>query len=249
MEYRICSRTEADHEVAAEIAALLEERARGGASLVLGLATGRSPLGVYRELVARHRAHALPVHALRTFNLDEYLGLAPADPRSFQAQMRRELFDPLGLALSQWSIPRGDLPEQLRDAHIAEYRAALRAAGGIDLQLLGLGRNGHIGFNEPGSPRDARARVVELAASTREDAAGEFGALEAVPTRAISLGVADILDARRIRLLAFGAHKHAALRAALAGPPTVERPLSWLQPHADFRIFTDCPDAPPGARR
>jgi glucosamine-6-phosphate deaminase len=163
--------------------------------------------------------------------------------------MRRELFDPLELTPSQWAIPRGDLPEHLWEAHAAEYRDALRAADGIDLQLLGLGRNGHIGFNEPGSPREARVRVVELAASTREDAAEVFGALGAVPVRAISLGVADILEARRIRLLAFGAHKHAALRAALSGPPTVECPLSWLQPHSDFRIYTDCPDAQLGVRR
>lgn len=247
MQSHACAASEADARIAREIEALLREREGEGRTLVLGLATGRSPAGVYRELVARHRAQPLPIAALRTFNLDEYVGLAPGDERSFHAHMRRQLFDPLGLADAQWRIPRGDLEPARRAAHCAEYAAAIRAAGGIDLQLLGLGRNGHIGFNEPGSPRDSRVRVVELAAPTREDAAAAFGGLDAVPTHAISMGIADILDARRIRLLAYGAAKHAALRAALDGPPSPQRPLSWLRAHADACVYTDCAERAPRA--
>lgn len=245
MHWHACAASEADARIAREIEELLRERARAGRTLVLGLATGRSPAGVYRELVARHRAQALPLGALRTFNLDEYAGLAPGDERSFHAQMRRQLFEPLGLPEAQWRIPRGDLAPARRAAHCAEYAAAIRAAGGIDLQLLGLGRNGHIGFNEPGSPRDSRVRVVELASTTREDARAAFGELDAVPTHALSMGVADILDARRIRLLVYGAAKHAALLAAFDGPPSADRPLSWLREHADARLYTDCAERAP----
>ncbi|TAJ23284.1 MAG: glucosamine-6-phosphate deaminase [Planctomycetota bacterium] len=234
-----CAASAADARVADEIATLLCERARAGRTLVLGLATGRSPAGVYRELVARHLANALPVAALRTFNLDEYLGLAPSDARSFHAQMRRQLFEPLGLAPAQWNIPRGDLEPARWSAHCAAYAQAIRDAGGIDLQLLGLGRNGHVGFNEPGSACDSRVRAVELARETREDAAFAFGGLDAVPTHAISIGIADILAAARIRVFVYGAAKHAALRAALDGPPSVERPLSWLAAHADVHVYTD----------
>jgi glucosamine-6-phosphate deaminase len=239
MQIHACAASAADERVADEIAALLRERARAGRTLVLGLATGRSPAGVYRELVARHRAEALPVAALRTVNLDEYLGLPPNDARSFHAQMRRQLIEPLGLADAQWRIPRGDLEPARWAAHCAEYARAIRDAGGIDLQLLGLGRNGHVGFNEPGSSRDSRVRVVELAVETREDAAAAFGGLDAVPTRAISMGIADIAAARRLRLLVYGAAKHAALRAALEGAPSDERPLSWLTEHADLHVYTD----------
>jgi glucosamine-6-phosphate deaminase len=239
MELLQCAPAEADRRIAREIAEQLRERARAARTFVLGLATGRSPLGVYRELVALHRADALPIQALRTFNLDEYLGLAPDDPRSFQALMRRVLYEPLGLAREQWAIPRGDLPSARWAEQCTEYGRAIRDAGGIDLQLLGLGRNGHIGFNEPGAAPEARVRVVQLAESTRCDAAAAFGGIECVPRAAISIGVADILAARSIRLLVYGVAKHAVLAASVERPPGPDRPASWLQDHPDCRVYTD----------
>lgn len=238
LRFEISTPERAAARVAAEIAELARERARAGQRCVLGLATGRSPLGVYRELVRLARAHDLPLDTLVAFNLDEYEGLAPGDPRSFAAAMRRELFDPLGWPAQRTHIPRGDLPLAEVERHCADYEAAIRAAGGIDVQLLGIGRNGHIGFNEPGSAPDSRTRRVELAPETRADAAAAFGGLERVPTHALTMGVGTILEARRIRVLAFGASKSAVLRRLASEAPSAQLPASWLSCHPDLRLWS-----------
>src|SRR5262249_47444260 len=140
------------------------------------------------------------------------------------------------------STDRAHLPDPIpRDPHAeaARYEAAIHAAGGLDLMLLGIGRNGHIGFNEPGSPRDSRTRVVELHAETRDDAAATFGGLEHVPRRAITMGVATILDAQSVRVLAFGARKARILRRTLLDPISAAVPSTFLREHADVRIYAD----------
>ncbi len=191
---------------------------------------------LYRELVRLHRAGELSFARARSFNLDEYVGLAAADPRSFRAWMQQQLFGEVDFVPGQVHIPRGDGEAELE---ARRYAAALAQAGGIDLQVLGVGRNGHIGFNEPGSTRDSRTRVVELAPETRADAAPSFGGLEHVPRCAITLGVAEILEARAIRVLAFGPAKAQIVRQMLAGEIGPDCPASFLRGHADLRLLLD----------
>ena len=235
------SREEACRALAREIAELV----RGKPAAVLGFPTGRTPVPLYRELARMHREGQLSLAHARSFNLDEYVGLRDGDPRAFRAWMQRQLFDDLDFAPRSTHLPRGDGDAQLE---ARRYAAALAESGGIDLQLLGIGRNGHIGFNEPGSARDSRTRVVELAPETRADAAASFGGLAHVPERAITLGVADILDARAIRVLAFGADKAAIVQRMLAGPIDASCPASFLRGHRDLRLVLD-EQAASGLRR
>ncbi len=217
----------------------LSRLARGrNRPLVLGLATGRTPIAVYDEIVRRVEAGRLELEGAIAFNLDEYCGLEPGDPRSFAAWMRAKLFDRLSWPAARVHIPSGNIAAGERERHCAEYEAAILAAGGIDLQLLGLGRNGHIGFNEPGSLRESRTRCVPLARETLADAAADFGG-GAVPQFALTMGIGTILEARRVRLLAFGEKKRPALRRALTPPAEAELPASFLQQHPDARFFVD----------
>ncbi len=225
-------RLAAARALAREIAALVRSRP----DCVLGLATGSTPVPLYDELARLHREEGLSFARVRTFNLDEYLELAPGDPRSFRAWMQTQLVARTDLRMENVHLPRiGAAPE----AEAPRYAAAIAAAGGIDLQVLGIGRNGHIGFNEPGSTRDSRARVVELAESTRADAAAKFGGLEHVPRRALTLGVSEILAARRVRLLAFGSGKAAIVKRAVEGEAGPQVPASLLRGHADAKLLLD----------
>ena len=216
------------------VADFLAASIRQSAGIVLGLATGRSMVGVYRRLVEAHRAGELSFARTRSFNLDEWCGLAPTHPASFAAYMRNHLFGHVDIAPAAWHLPAAGAP----DAGPA-YEAAIAAAGGIDVQLLGIGRNGHIGFNEPGSARTSRTRIVTLDASTRAAAAGDFPPGESVPQTAMTMGVATILEARRIVLLATGAAKAEALAAALEGPETPANPASFLKSHPRVSIVAD----------
>ena len=218
-----------------ELSRLLRGRNK---SLVLGLATGRTPVAVYDEIVGRVEAGRLDLEGAIAFNLDEYCGLASGDSRSFAAWMRAKLFDRIRWPAARVHIPSGDIAPSERERHCAEYEAAIRAAGGIDLQLLGLGRNGHIGFNEPGSARESRTRCVRLARETLADAAADFGGV-AVPQFALTMGIGTILEARRVRLLAFGEQKRPALRRALTPPADPQLPASFLLQHPDARFFVD----------
>ena len=209
----------------------------------LGLATGRTMEPVYGAFV-RHW-HGLPSQQQRlwrrrwrSFNLDEYVGLAPADPRSFTAFMDRHLARPLGLQPRQLRLPDGLAADP--DGEARRYGRELAAAGGIGLQLLGLGLNGHVGFNEPPCPADAPCRCVALSASTRRQNAGGFGGdPQAVPERAITLGLAEILQARRILLLVTGAAKAPILRRLLEDAPSPQLPASWLHGHPDCTLVAD----------
>lgn len=232
---------EALAEVVSEVLELIEQCRRADRRCVLGLATGSTMLGFYAELVRRVRSEKLDLSGLRSFNLDEFVGLAPDHPQSFAAYMRAHLIEPAGLDPACVRIPDGELARQDPRAVAAAYEQEIDAAGGLELQLLGLGRNGHIGFNEPGSPRDSRTRQVDLADSTREDAAGAFGGLDAVPRHAITMGVATILDARRVRVLAFGERKADAVAATLRGDGDAAWPCSYLGSHPDVRLYVDGP--------
>jgi len=195
--------------------------------------------GVYAELVRLHREEGLDLSDVSTFNLDEYLGLSASDPRSFRSFMQTELFDSVNLDPERSLVPDPELARADPEAYCRGWEDAIQRAGGIDLQLLGLGRNGHVAFNEPGSSRESRTRVVELGSVTRADAVREFGELDSVPLRAITMGVGTILDARRLRVLAFGSHKADITRRVLTGEPGPDLPGTWLAGHPDLEVWLD----------
>jgi glucosamine-6-phosphate deaminase len=202
---------------------------------VLGLATGRSMIAVYAHLVEQHRAGKLSFAGCTSFNLDEYCALPASHPASFASYMRQHLFDHVDFAAGSRHLPD---PAGTSETAIA-YESAIRSAGGIDLQLLGVGRNGHIGFNEPGSPFDSRTRKVSLAPSTRIANAPDFPPGEEVPEAAVTMGIATIMDAQRIVLLATGAAKAEALGRAFLGSVDPECPASVLQNHHDVTVICD----------
>ncbi|MDB6077195.1 MAG: Glucosamine-6-phosphate deaminase [Akkermansiaceae bacterium] len=232
-------REDACRTLAGEVAEMIAAINRSGRPAVLGLATGRTPLPFYAELIRRHREDGLSFREVVTFNLDEYLGLAEGHLESYRAFMRRELFDHVDILPGNVHIPDGWLAKSEIPAHCAAYERAIREAGGIDFQLLGIGRTGHIGFNEPGSPRDSRTRVVALDELTRRDAGPSFGGISQVPRQAISMGCGTILEARRIALLAWGEAKAAIVKTALQGQVTDQVSASFLQEHADAAFYLD----------
>ncbi len=229
--------------VADVIEDLIRTRAREGRQAVLGLATGSTPVPLYRELIRRHREQGLSLANVTTFNLDEYQGLTREHPESYHRFMRAHLFDHVDIPAGQTHLPRGDLPREDVAAHCMAYEQAIVAAGGIDLQVLGIGRTGHIGFNEPGSGPASRTRLVTLDRLTRSDAARDFRGEDRVPRYAITMGVGTILDARQIVLLAWGRSKASVLRQAIEEPPAESVPASFLQGHPHVRIFLDEPAA------
>ena len=227
--------------VAERVADALLQALRDGATL--GLATGRTMLPVYAALRRRLAALNAPerralLAGWRSFNLDEYVGLGPEDPRSFARFMQEQLGDPLQLPPGVLQLPDGLAADPQAEAR--RYGAAVAAAGGIDLQLLGLGNNGHVGFNEPPCSADAPCRSLPLSPATREQNAGAFGgAAGAVPSHAITLGTAEIRAARRLLLVVTGAAKAQVLRRCLLEPPGPELPASWLQGHPGLRVVVD----------
>jgi glucosamine-6-phosphate deaminase len=223
-------------------AALLFQRqlARKPAS-VLGLATGSTPVGLYRELIALHRAGALDFAQATSFNLDEYVGLASDHPQSYRAFMRENLFSQINIASERTHVPDGTAPDVA--AQCAAYEAAIRAAGGIDLQLLGIGGDGHIGFNEPSSSLSSRTRLKTLTPRTIADNARFFGSEAAVPQHVITMGVGTIMETRSVIVLALGAGKADAVAAMTEGPITASVPASILQMHEKCALIIDEPAA------
>lgn len=230
---------EASRAVAGRIAGLIRERAAGGRRAVLGLATGSTPIGVYEELVRLHRDERLSFRGVVTFNLDEYWPMPPGDVQSYRRFMREHLFDRVDIDPADTYVPDGTVEQAGVRAFCADYEQRIRDAGGIDLQLLGIGRTGHIGFNEPGSPRDSRTRLIHLDKVTRMDASSDFFGEWNVPRRALTMGVGTILEARSIVLMAFGEHKAAVVRQAVEGGVTSGVAASFLQQHADARMILD----------
>lgn len=227
------------HKVADEIAELIGQRRASGKKAILGLATGGTPVPLYRELIRRHREEGLSFSNVITFNLDEYLGLPREHAESYWHFMHHHLFDHIDVPADGIHLPSGMVERGQIDAHCSEYEAAIRAAGGIDYQILGIGRTGHIGFNEPGSAMDSRTRCIELDEITRQDAAPSFGGIALVPTHAITMGCGTILEARRIGLLAWGEKKAAILKRAVEGPVDVQVSASFLQTHGAAAFHID----------
>lgn len=225
------------------VARLVADEIGAHPSLVLGLPTGGTPAGVYCELARIYREERVSFGGVATFNVDEYLGLRADHPASFRAEMKRSLFDHVDVRAERVHFPEVDIGAEvaLERAHesAARYESAIAAAGGLDLLLLGIGRNGHVGFNEPGSPRDSRTRLVELHADTRQDAARAFGGLARVPTHAITMGIATLCDARRILVLAFGAAKRDVVRRMLFDPIAAATPATFVRAHRDVEVWLD----------
>jgi glucosamine-6-phosphate deaminase len=222
---------EAARAVAAEIAALIRQRQAEQRGVVLGLATGSTPISLYAELVRLHREAGLSFANVTTFNLDEYYPIAPDHAQSYRRFMRTHLFDHVDIDPARTHLPSGTVPKAEVDAHCAAYEAMIAAAGGIDFQILGIGRTGHIGFNEPGSARHSLTRLVTLDPLTRRDAAGDFGGDAGTPRHALTMGVRSIMNARRVVLMAWGQHKADIVRAAAEGEVNNHVTASFLQEH------------------
>ncbi len=227
-----------DSESASSVGAAIVARAiRRKPDLVLGLATGSTPLALYRSLADMHRRQGLDFSRVTTFNLDEYIGLAPDHPASYHRFMAENFFDHVNLRRENVHIPDGlspDVPAFCRD-----YEERLRRCGGIDLQVLGIGSDGHIGFNEPTSSLASRTRIKTLTPETIADNARFFGSTDAVPRHVITMGIGTILESRTLLLLAFGAGKAEAVARSVEGPVTSMVPASALQLHPDARVLLD----------
>lgn len=230
---------DASRAVAREIADLVTQRAAAGKRTVLGLATGSTPVGVYDELIRLHREEGVTFKTVVTFNLDEYWPMPTDALQGYHRFMREHLFDHLDIPLESIHIPDGTLARESIPAACVAYEEKIREAGGIDLQILGIGRTGHIGFNEPGSTVESRTRLITLDSVTRSDAASDFFGEWNVPRQAITMGVGTILAARRVVLLAFGEHKAPIVRKAVEEPPCSHVSASALQQHPDARFVLD----------
>ena len=204
---------------------------------VLGLATGSSPIGAYRQLIDWHRKGDLDFSQVRSFNLDEYVGLSPSHPQSYAHFMREHLFGHVNIQPQNTHIPDGTAKNS--EAECARYDALIRSLGGIDLQLLGLGPNGHIGFNEPGEFFEKGTHRVALSTETIQANKRFFGREEDIPRYAYTMGICDIMQAKRIVMVVSGAQKAEILRRAFFGPVTPLVPASILQLHRHFTLVVD----------
>ncbi len=204
---------------------------------ILGLATGSTPLGTYRQLIDWYRKGDLDFSSCHTVNLDEYAGLSADDPQSYAWFMRENLFSQININPANTHLPDGT--NQDADAECQRYNELIRSLGGVDLQLLGIGQNGHIGFNEPGSAFEKETHCVQLTASTIQANARFFKSPSDVPTRAYTMGMKAIMQARKILLIASGAAKAGILHEALFGPITPQVPASILQLHPNVTVVAD----------
>ncbi len=223
-------------EMSAEAFRLVKEVVKENPEAVLGLATGSTPLGLYAEMIRDHRENGTSYRRVRTVNLDEYEGLPASDERSYAYFMRHNLFDGLDIELKNTHIEDGTAAAP--EAECARYNALLSVLR-QDIQVLGIGSNGHIAFNEPGTPFDSVTRVVTLAESTVRDNSRLFDRIEDVPRRAFSMGLRNIMNARRVLLLANGEKKAKAVYGMVRGEVTEQLPASILQRHADCILVCD----------
>src|SRR5262245_26692857 len=229
----------ASKHVAKEIDKLVRARNAAGKPTVLGLATGSTPVGLYRELIRLHKEEGLDFSQVVTFNLDEYYPMPRESQHSYFKWMHETLFSHINVKWENIHIPDGTLKPDEVDDSCAKYEEKIKELGGIDIQILGIGRTGHIAFNEPGSPQNSRTRLVTLDSITRRDAADGFFAEKNVRHHALTMGVASILEARRIFMMAFGEHKAGIVYKAVEQPPTEAVSASFLQDHKDATIVLD----------
>lgn len=226
-----------DYESMSEAAAaIVTQKVREKREAVFLLPTGVTPQGMYRRLAALHKEEGLSFARATFFNLDEYLGLPPDHPASYHVYMEENFYALIEVDPERVHVPDGSAPDP--EAECERYEAAIREAGGVDLCVLGIGRNGHIGFNEPGAPFDSRTRVVRLAESTRRVNAADFEGNRA-PERAITVGMATIFEAQEVLLLASGANKARAVAAALEGEISESVPASMLRRHPNATSLLD----------
>ncbi|MGA0316210.1 MAG: glucosamine-6-phosphate deaminase [Flavobacteriaceae bacterium] len=236
----ICdSSSEGSILIAHEIAALIKEKQKNNQNCILGLATGSSPISVYRELVRLHKEEGLSFKNVISFNLDEYYPLAKEDVQSYHSFMHAQLFNHVDIQPENIHIPDGEVAlDEVRPFCIA-YEEKIKAAGGIDLQILGIGRTGHIGFNEPGSHENSQTRTITLDYLTRFDAAPSFQGIENVPRKAITMGIQTILSAKRVLLMAWGTNKAEIIQKAIEGPISSMIPTTYLQLHKNTTLVLD----------
>ena len=230
---------QAARHIALQIEEIIKQNLIQGKFTVLGLPTGSTPVGLYRELIRMHKIEGLDFSKVITFNLDEYYPLDSTHPQSYRRWMRETFFDHVNIPDNQINIPDGTLAFEKIEEFCINYEKKIRQAGGLDLQLLGIGRTGPMGFNEPGSTRHSRTRLATLDAVTRRDAAQAFFGEENVPLRALTMGVGTIMDARKVILMAYGEHKAPIVAKALEGPVSENVTASFLQEHQDATYILD----------
>lgn len=231
--------SEAVKAVAREIADLIRANAAKSEKCVLGLATGSSPIKLYQELVRMHKEEGLSFKNVVSFNLDEYLPMPKESEHSYHYFMHHHLFDHIDIDPKNVHIPDGTLKGEGIDNFCKEYEKAIEAAGGIDIQILGIGRTGHIGFNEPGSSINSKTRMVYLNELTIKDASAEFGGMDKVPNRAITMGVGTIMKARKVILMAWGENKAPIIKATVEGSISDAVPATFLQNHSNVQFVID----------
>lgn len=224
-------------EMSKKAAELIADAIKNKPNLVLGLATGGTPVGCYQELIRMHGEEGLDFSGVVTFNVDEYIGPSPTHLQSYRYFMEENLFNHVNIKMENTNVPDGLSDDPQRTCE--EFEEAIKGSGGIDLQLLGIGSNGHIAFNEPGSPFDSRTRVVNLSEQTVKDNARFFKSIDEVPRQAISMGMETVMEVRKIVLLASGAGKAEAVAKSVEGPITINVPASVLQKHLDCTFIID----------
>lgn len=230
---------EASEFVAKQIVKLIQKNNQDGRSTVLGLATGSTPIRVYDELIRHHQEEGVSYKNVITFNLDEYYPIEPTAIQSYVRFMDENLFNHIDIKDENVHIPDGTLDRDEVSEYCRQYEEKIRDCGGLDLQLLGIGRTGHIGFNEPGSVKNTRTRLVTLDQLTRKDAAPDFHGEENVPRQAITMGIGTILDAERIILMAWGEHKADIIARTLEGEISEQVPATYLQDHTNTQVIID----------
>ena len=231
--------SEASIHVARSIALAMRQKQQEGENIVLGLATGSSPIKVYNELVRMHKEEGLSFQNVITFNLDEYYPMQPNMEQSYVHFMKEYLFDHIDIKPENINIPDGTVSMEEIDAYCEAYEKKIDFYGGIDIQLLGIGRTGHVGFNEPGAWENSVTRLIKLDGLTRKDAAKDFGLEENVPYWAVTMGIASIMKAKLVYLMAWGEHKAPIIKKAVEGPISETLPATFLQNHPNIKIILD----------
>ena len=225
------------HEMSHKAAEYIIEKVRQNPEIKLGLATGGTPVGTYKRLIEDHHENGTTYQSATTFNLDEYIGLSGSHPNSYRYYMNENLFRHIDIPLEHTHIPKGDTEDVL--AECVRYETLIKDNGGVNLQILGIGRNGHIGFNEPGTSFQSTTQVVDLAASTISANARYFNDINEVPTQAITMGIATIMKSEEILLLVSGESKKDALQKLLYGEVNENFPASALKNHPNVIIIVD----------